>query len=165
MAGAEPTREDIEARRLSFHQPYHQAIKDEIERLSVKHANVVLYDCHSIRSELPFLFEGKLPDLNLGTNEGTTCAQQIESAALQTCEQSGFSTVLNGRFKGGWTTRHYAEPNNGIHAFQMETSQSAYLTDERAPWTYDEHKAAKLRPVLKQLLQMMNDFALSHSTT
>lgn len=164
-AGEEPNEGEVEQRRLSFHRSYHQAIEDEIERLKVKHQNVVLYDCHSIRSALPFLFEGTLPDLNLGTNEGTTCAREIQHEAYQICARSGFSTVLNGRFKGGWTTRHYANPRIGVHAFQMETAQSAYLTKEQAPWTYDETKAAKLRPVLAQILTMMNDFALTHSAT
>lgn len=163
--GLEPDETEVEQRRLSFHQPYHQAIEDEIKRLKKQHAHVVLYDCHSIRSTLPFLFEGTLPDLNVGTNEGKTCAPEIEKAAFEICNQSAFKTVLNGRFKGGWTTRHYADPQNGVHAFQMETAQSAYLTNEQAPWTYDETKAAKLRPVLAQILMMMNDFALSQSAT
>lgn len=165
FAGEEPNEGEIEQRRLSFHQPYHQAIEDEIKRLKTMHQNVVLYDCHSIRSALPFLFEGTLPDLNLGTNEGTTCAPEIQHEAYQICARSGYSTVLNGRFKGGWTTRHYANPQNGVHAFQMETAQSAYLEQEQAPWTYDETKAKKLRPVLTQILTMMNDFALTQSAT
>ena len=107
--GSEPDQQEIERRRQTFHAPYHQAIRDQIKRLKDKHRHVVLYDCHSIRSVLPFLFDGTLPDLNLGTNNGTTCAQEIETKAHQICENSAFSTVLNGRFKGGWTTRHYAD--------------------------------------------------------
>ncbi|MCZ4272132.1 N-formylglutamate deformylase [Maritalea porphyrae] len=165
FAGEEPTKGEVEERRMHFHAPYHQALADEIARLKQLHADVVLYDCHSIRSILPFLFEGTLPDLNLGTNEGTTCAPEIEQQALQICARSGFETVLNGRFKGGWTTRHYADPNHGVHAFQMETAQSAYLTNEQAPWTYDETKANKLRPVLKTILTMMTDFCAANART
>ncbi len=156
--GSEPDQQEIERRRQTFHAPYHQAIRDQITRLKDKHRDVVLYDCHSIRSVLPFLFDGTLPDLNLGTNNGTTCANQIEIKAQQICENSVFSTVLNGRFKGGWTTRHYADRDNGVQAFQMETAQSAYLKTESAPWELDAEKAAKLRPVLKQLLTMMTEY-------
>lgn len=163
FAGEEPTDGEVKERRLHFHAPYHQAIADEIARLKQSHSNVVLYDCHSIRSELPFLFEGTLPDLNIGTNDGATCAPEIQHDAYQICARSGFSTVLNGRFKGGWTTRHYAHPAKGVHAFQMETAQSAYLTKEQAPWTYDETKANKLRPVLKELLTMMTDFCAANA--
>ncbi|MGJ8527302.1 N-formylglutamate deformylase [Maritalea sp.] len=159
--GQEPDEDEIEARRKDFHAPYHQAIQDQMDRLKALHAKVVLYDCHSIRSELPFLFEGTLPDLNLGTNDGKTCAKIIQTEAKRICANSGFSTVLNGRFKGGWTTRYYADPENGQHAFQMETAQSAYLTNEHAPWTYDQAKADKLRPTLKSILEMMNNFALT----
>ncbi len=159
LEAQEPDAGEIENRRRAFHAPYHQAIQNQIERLRALHPHVVLYDCHSIRSQLPFLFPGTLPDLNLGTNEGTTCAREIERDAYQICTHSGFNAVLNGRFKGGWTTRHYANPENGIHAFQMETAQSAYLTNECAPWTYNLAKADRLRPILKSILEMMNSYA------
>jgi formiminoglutamase len=160
--GDEPTPAEIEERRTHFHAPYHQAIADEINRLKTTRSDIVLFDCHSIRSQLPFLFEGTLPDLNLGTNEGQTCASEIERRAFEICNASPFSTVLNGRFKGGWTTRHYADPANGVHTFQMETAQSAYLEDEQAPWTFSDDKAAKLRPVLKSLLTMMQDYCAAN---
>lgn len=141
------------ARREAFHAPYHAALQAELERVRDIHGVAILYDCHSIRSQIPFLFEGKLPDFNVGTNLGVTCDARIEDAVTQACFRAdGYSDILNGRFKGGWTTRHYGQPETGIHAIQMELAQSTYLTDEAAPWTYDDTKATRLRRHLSQIL-------------
>lgn len=142
------------ARRLArFHAPYHAALAAEIARVKARHGVAILYDCHSIRSHIPFLFEGTLPDFNIGTAGGTSCAPQIEAAACAVCAGAeGFSHVLNGRFRGGWTTRHYGRPETGVHAIQMELAQSTHLATEAAPWALSAEKAARLRPHLAEIL-------------
>ncbi|MEX0286444.1 MAG: N-formylglutamate deformylase [Paracoccaceae bacterium] len=163
--GAEPSAEEVERRRLAYHAPYHSALTAELERVRAIHGVAILYDCHSIRSDIPFLFDGTLPDFNVGTNLGATCAPVIEAAVTQICKDAeGYSAVLNGRFKGGWTTRHYGQPAKGIHAIQMELAQSTYML-EQAPWTYDADKAARLRPILSQILTTLSDLALSGDLT
>ena len=157
-----PTTADINARRTEFHAPYHVALEAELKRVHALHGCAILYDCHSIRSLIPFLFEGTLPDFNIGTNEGRTCAFAIEEATSLICESAtDYACVENGRFKGGWTTRHYGLPAQGFHAVQMELAQSTYLQDETAPWTYDEIKAGKLRPHLEKILKTLADLAPS----
>jgi formiminoglutamase len=156
------TDDNVEQRRIAFHTPYHAALKSELDRVRSLHGIAILFDCHSIRSAIPFLFEGTLPDFNIGTNLGTTCDPQIETATRTICDTAPqYSTITNGRFKGGWTTRHYGQPANGIHAIQMELAQSAYLTNEAAPWTYDHIKAAALRPYLTSILTKLADLAPS----
>lgn len=151
--GQEPDAAEIEFRRQVFHKPYHDLIAQELERLSALHGYAILYDCHSIKSEVSFLFEGKLPDLNIGTFGGRSCSDALSEAVETVCEsQTEFTSVLNGRFKGGWTTRNYGRPEDNIHAIQMELCQSSYM-DEVAPWTYKEDKASLIRPVLKNLLE------------
>lgn len=155
-----PTEADIEQRRIRFHAPYHIALAAELERVRNLHGVAVLYDCHSIRSTISYLFDGTLPDFNIGTNSGATCAARIETATSEICTQApGLSTVSNGRFKGGWTTRHYGQPQNGVHAIQMELAQSTYLTDEAAPWIYNQAKADRLRPHLKSILTALAKMA------
>ncbi|PQA89492.1 N-formylglutamate deformylase [Hyphococcus luteus] len=155
----EPDEDEIDRRRIEFHAAYHLALAAEIDRVREAHGVAVLYDCHSIRSQLSFLFEGTLPDLNIGTNNGATCANVLEEAVADICAASGFSHVVNGRFRGGWTTRHYGKPETRVHAIQMEIAQSAYLESETAPFAYDEAKAEKLRAVLKEILQRINALA------
>lgn len=150
-----PDAAEIEARRLAFHAPYHAALEAELARVRDRHGVAILYDCHSIRSHIPFLFEGRLPDFNIGTSGGTTCDTRIEAAVHEICKASGRSTVLNGRFKGGWTTRHYGRPAENIHAIQMELAQSTHLASETLPFAYDSTKAAALRPVLAQILETL----------
>ena len=151
--GAEPDAAEIENRRQLYHSPYHEALSAELERVKAIHGFAILYDCHSIRSQIPFLFEGVLPDLNIGTDGGRTCAPSIEALVKHRCHAvKGYSTVLNGRFKGGWTTRHYGRPGDGLHAIQMELAQSTYML-EHPPWSYQEHVAARLRPHLKLVLE------------
>ena len=155
-----PNAGEIEARRETWHAPYHAALETELHRVREIHGVAILYDCHSIRSVIPHLFEGTLPDFNIGTNGGTTCAPEIETAVTGICaEAEGFTSTVNGRFKGGWTTRHYGRPADGIHAIQMELAQSTHLTDETAGWDYDAAKAERLRPHLERILETLADLA------
>ena len=155
-----PTTDEVAQRLKSFHAPYHTALTSELERVRDLHGVAILFDCHSIRSYVPFLFEGVLPDLNIGTNNGATCAPSIERVVFDIAQNAdGYSSVLNGRFKGGWTTRHYGQPATGIHAIQLEIAQSTYLSAESAPWVYDPVKADKLRAHLKTMLNSLADLA------
>lgn len=159
--GEKPTAADIEYRLKQFHSPYHVALAKEIERVHEAHGLVVLYDCHSIRSHIPFLFQGKLPDFNIGTNEGNSCSPEIASAVGRVAFAArGYDAVINGRFKGGWTTRHYGQPKLGIHAIQMELTQSSHLTKEAPPFAYDEAKAERLRKHLKDILEIIRQTAI-----
>ncbi|MEO3477775.1 N-formylglutamate deformylase [Phaeobacter sp. CAU 1743] len=152
MAGAEPDEAEIARRRDAYHAPYHAALAAELERVRAQHGFAILYDCHSIRGEIPFLFDGPLPDFNVGTNMGTTCDPAIEALTLAHCEAAeGYTAILNGRFKGGWTTRHYGRPVEGLHAIQMELAQRCYCL-KQAPWTYDNARADRLRAHLSRIL-------------
>ena len=154
--GEQPAEADIADRISRFHKPYHEALAAEIERVKAIHGVAILYDCHSIRSHIPFLFEGTLPDFNIGTDNGKTCAPAIEAAVFGVAKQAeGYTSILNGRFKGGWTTRHYGQPETGVHAIQMELAQSTHLATEAVPFAYDEAKAARLRSHLKNILQQL----------
>ncbi|MDX1575510.1 MAG: N-formylglutamate deformylase [Kiloniellales bacterium] len=157
--GEAPGPDEIAARQTAYHAPYHAALAGEIARVKARHGVALLYDCHSIRSHVPYLFEGALPALNIGDNQGATCAPAVQQAAVEVAEASGYSFVVNGRFKGGWTTRHYGRPAEGVHAVQMEIAQSAYM-DEAPPWTYRMNRAGRLRPHLRSLLQRLERLAL-----
>ncbi len=159
-AGQEPDDDEIAERAATFHAPYHAALSEQIARVQAKHGVCVLYDCHSIRSTIPYLFEGRLPVFNIGTNGGETCDTRIESAVKSVCEKAdGFDHAVNGRFKGGWTTRRYGQPNKGVHAVQMELAQRVYM-DEAPPWTYRPERAAAVRAHLKEILSRLERLAL-----
>ncbi len=153
LDGQAPIADEVGERQTLYHQPYHDAIDEQLDRIHRRHGYVILYDCHSIRSHLPYLFEGRLSDLNIGTNNGASCDAEIESAVRETCAAAtDYSCVSNGRFKGGWTTRHYGDPGRQFHALQMELAQCNYML-EKAPWDYHENAAAKLRAILAAVLQ------------
>jgi N-formylglutamate deformylase len=159
---AEPAAAEIDRRRAAFHAPYHAALAAEVARVKAIHGLAVVYDCHSIRSVCPFLFDGVLPDFNVGTDNGATCHSSIEAAVSDVAgNAAGYTSVLNGRFRGGWTTRHYGRPEAGLHAIQMELAQITHLATEAAPFAYDEHKAGRLRAVLKTILERVEQAALS----
>lgn len=157
LDGQEPDSAEIVRRKDAFHAPYHAALSTEIERVKAKHGAVILFDCHSIRSVIPYLFDDKLPDFNVGTNSSTSCAQVMERSVHMRCRAAqSYTCVLNGRFKGGWTTRHYGQPADDIHAIQMELAQSTYM-DEAAPWTWRADKAERLRPILYKILNDLTE--------
>lgn len=150
--GSAPDPDEIARRAAAFHAPYHAALAAELARVKALHGYAVLYDCHSIRSVVPWLFEGTLPDFNLGTDDGRTCDALIEAAAHAGTQATGRTEVLNGRFRGGWTTRHYGHPETRIHAIQMELAQASHLDTEEPPFALSEAKCAILRPQLADIL-------------
>lgn len=162
---AQPAAEEIEQRLQSWFWPYHHALRAEIDRLRAQHTRVVVYDAHSIRSRIERLFAGTLPELNLGTNDGKSCSPALTDAVQQVIAGSERSAVLNGRFKGGWTTRHYADPEHGVHTLQMELACRSYLQEPDVPdeanWPalFEPERAAPLQALLKQILQACLAFA------
>ena len=165
-AGFAPDSAEISLRRSTFFDPYHAAIADAIVRLRAKHTNIVLYDCHSIRSSVPRLFEGVLPNFNIGTNNGATCAPALTSAVEAACDHTGFTRITNGRFRGGYTTRHYGRPTDGVHALQMELACRGYMHEPLKsvaqgewPTRYAIEVADPMRAVLTRVLQACVRFA------
>ena len=162
---AEPDAAEIAARRERWYAPYHAALGGEIARLRAAHPRVVVYDCHSIRSRVPRLFDGLLPQFNIGTNAGAACDPALTAAIVGPCAASGLGHVVDGRFKGGWITRHYGRPETGVHAVQMELAMRGYLAepDEVTPsnWppAFDPDFAAPLVTVLKAALEGALAFA------
>ncbi|MBF7980964.1 MULTISPECIES: N-formylglutamate deformylase [Rahnella] len=136
-------------------QPYHQKIQSELARMKQEFGYALLFDAHSIASVIPRLFDGQLPDLNLGTNSGESCAPALSEILEKTCQQqTRFTHVLNGRFKGGYITRAYGQPENDVHAVQLELAQVNYM-EEIEPFSYSEDKASELQALLKPLLAGM----------
>lgn len=164
--GHEPGDGEISRRRAAFHLPYHHALEDQITRLRAAHGRVVLYDAHSIRSEIPDLFEGLLPVFNVGSNFLETCDPQLAKQVEAICAASGQPTVLDGRFRGGWTVRHHGNPAHHVHAIQMELSCRGYLrepigsvSDADWPVPFDADYAAPMIQTLKQVLGACLAFA------
>lgn len=164
--GQEPDDAEIERRRATFHTPYHRAIESQIARLRAAHDRVVLYDAHSIRSQIPDLFDGLLPVFNVGSNYQTTCAPALADRVTEICAASGEPTVLDGRFRGGWTVRHHGAPARGVHAIQMELSCRGYLrepigavSDTDWPVPFDAEYAAPMIETLRRVLDACLAFA------
>lgn len=153
--GQAPDAAEVQQRVARWWQPYHEALAAELARLRAQHGHVVLFDGHSIKSELPWLFEGTLPHLNLGSASGASCHASLSDAVMRVFGAQGrFSHVLNGRFRGGHITRHYGRPGEGVHALQLEMSWRAYM-DESPPFRWDEARAAEVRPLLSSMVDAM----------
>jgi N-formylglutamate deformylase len=150
-----PTEAEVAQRVARYWQPYHDALRDELARLKAEHGHAILFDGHSIKSELPWLFDGKLPDLNLGTASGAACAPSLRDALATLLQaQTQFSVAVDGRFKGGYITRHYGQPAMGVHAVQLEKCWSTYM-GETPPYAWDAAHASRLQPLLQQMLRTM----------
>lgn len=153
--GEEPGSGEIAARTSRYWQPYHDHIASTLVALKARHGIALLFDAHSILSEVPRFFEGKLPDLNLGTANGASCDPSLEAALTSVlAHASDYTHVVNGRFTGGYITRTYGDPGNGVHAVQLEQAQCSYM-NENSPYDYREDLAAGVRPTLRRLLEAM----------
>ena len=156
--GFAPDEAEIRRRVAEYWQPYHDALREELARLRTAHGHAVLFDSHSIKSELPWLFEGQLPHMNLGTVGGTSCAPALRDAlGTVLAAQAGYSHVVDGRFKGGHITREYGRTAQGLHAVQLEMCWRAYM-DETPPWRWHDERAAEVTPLLRRLVQALLDW-------
>ena len=169
--GAEPDAAEIERRKREYFQPYHTHLATVIETLRAKHGCVVVYDAHSIRSRVARLFEGELPQFNIGTNNGVSCDAALTEAVEKICGTSTYTSVTNGRFRGGWITRHYGKPGNGVHAIQMELAMRGYLhepsdaiNEHNWPASLEDTHAATLRVALRDILDACMRFATGKSS-
>jgi formiminoglutamase len=162
--GAAPDVAEIAERRSAYFEPYHAALAAEIARLKQAHGRVALYDAHSIRSRIPRLFDGELPLFNLGTNGGRACSAPLRERLAGALAESGETHAVDGRFKGGWITRSFGRPEDGVEAVQMELACRAYMVEpdrigpDNWPTPLDEARAAPTRRTLKQVLQNLLAF-------
>ncbi len=155
VAGRAPSADEIATRIETCWMPYHATLRQELERIRRTHGYALLWDAHSILSEVPRFFSGRLPDFNLGTADARSCALALGERLGAIPKGAGdYSAVLDGRFKGGYITRRYGDPRQRIHAVQLELAEINYM-DERAPFAFREPLAAKLRPHLKAMLEEM----------
>ena len=149
-AGGQPRDAEISERVENYWKPYHAKLAETLSELRKIHGYALLWDAHSILSRVPRFFEGTLPELNLGTAGGHSCGSGIGEALMK--KVAGYSAVLNGRFKGGYITRRYGDPANGIHAVQLELSEATYM-EESPPFRFDDSRARRLRPQLRALIE------------
>lgn len=150
--GQEPSAAEVGERVDSYWRPYHQALAQELERLRAKHDRVLLWEAHSIRGECPFLFEGRLPDLNLGTAGGASCGPTLQDALqAELASQKDYDWVVNGRFKGGYITRNCGRPEQGVDAVQLEIAQRTYMDEDS--FEYLPERAERLQTLLRRLLE------------
>ena len=151
------TAREIADRVAAYWQPYHQRIRDTLDAIHATHGYAVIWDAHSIVSRVPRLFNGELPELNVGTYGGRSCTKPLESALFEVASGSTYSAVLNGRFQGGFITRHYSDIAKRIHAVQLEIAQRAYM--DEVSQDYDTEKASRLRVTLRQMIETCIELA------
>lgn len=156
-SGQEPLAEEIRARLVEYWQPYHEQIAAELVRIKQRYGYAVLWDCHSIASHVPRLFEGTLPVFNLGTVHGASCDGRLQQLVADVMARSGFSQIVNGRFVGGHITRSFGKPAEGFHAIQMEIGSDAYMSPDHNG-VFDAQKAARVRAALRQMIEAVLAF-------
>ncbi len=157
--GQAPDEMEVAERVEKYWQPYHAAIEAELARIKTKHGYAMLWDAHSIASEVERFFNGRLPDFNLGTNDGKSCGAGLGEKLLGVVDGAeDYSSVLNGRFKGGFITRKYGQPEQGIYAVQLELSQITYM-EEGYPYEFKEYKAQQVRYYLRQMIETVMNFS------
>ena len=155
--GRFPPPAEVDRRIREIWSPYHQRVRVELDRMVAEHGLAVLIDAHSIASRVPRLFDGVLPDFNLGNNYGVTCAPSLQQAIVDVlADQSEYSFVVNGRFIGGHITRHFGVPQHGIHALQIELSQATYMDEATLKW--DDRKASQVQPVFRKIVRAIRDW-------
>lgn len=163
LPGAAPDDAEVAMRREAVWLPYHEKLAAELDRIKRDHGIAGLWDAHSIRSVLPKFFEGKLPDLNLGSAQGRSCSPALAERVLAVAEaagQDGFTSILNGRFTGGYITRRYGDPAGNVHAMQLEMTQSSYMS-ETFPFEYLPSAAVRVQPHVRRMVEVMIDHCQS----
>lgn len=151
-AGMEPSAAEFSARVEQYWQPYHQRLAAELNELRERYGYALLWDAHSIASEVPSLFNGVLPEFSFGTRDDASCPRAVADQLLELVTTDGkFGAVLNGRFKGGYITLNYGRPRQGVYAVQLELSRRVYM-DEAAGTGWDPQRAESAAALISQLL-------------
>lgn len=151
LSGREPGGNETEERVRNYWKPYHDKLAAELDRLRESHGSAVLWEAHSIRSQVPRFFDGRLPDFNFGTDSGRTCPDAVVEECHAIAEAAGYTVAVNDRFKGGYTTRHYADPASRLYSIQLELSQITYMDEDQR--RFDETRAERIRPLIRQMLE------------
>jgi N-formylglutamate deformylase len=166
LDGEQPDENEVKNRIERYWKPYHQKLASELQRIQAIHGVAILWDAHSIASHVPRFFSGKLPDLNFGTADSSSCDISLQEAIASTMRKSihakAYSHVFNGRFKGGYITRHYGMPKMNVHALQLEMSQCIYM-EENPPYKYNTELAMKVQPLLADLLETCLNWAKTYN--
>jgi N-formylglutamate amidohydrolase len=157
LPGSEPSKAEMAERLQTYWQPYHQRLNQSLQEIRSQHGFAIVLDAHSIRAEVPLLFDGRLPDLNLGTNKGASAAADLIRLSADCLQASDYSLVVDGRFKGGYITRHYGQPDQQIHALQLEIAQSTYMDEGSASW--NASRASPLQRHLQKLVAALSQWA------
>lgn len=161
--GQEPDAAEVQRRIDTYWRPYHEQLQRELCALRDRFGIAILFDAHSIRSEVPRFFQGRLPDFNLGTGGGLTASPKLVGRLMNVLTASEkYSSVLNGRFKGGYITRAYGKPEDGIHTVQLELSQRTYM-DEAPPFRYRDDLVTEVRPLVERLLEVIIEWTREHA--
>ncbi|MEQ8665833.1 MAG: N-formylglutamate deformylase [Rhodospirillales bacterium] len=156
--GCEPDILEVDTRRRRYHKPYHDKLAEVLDDIRARHGVAILFEGHSIRSEVPRFFEGRLPDFNLGTVAGESADGELAARVFEALDGAdGFTAVHNGRFRGGYITRHFGRPTEGCHALQLEKAQAIYM-DETPPYGYRVDLAARVEPVIRRMLETALDW-------
>ncbi|WP_027288769.1 N-formylglutamate deformylase [Rhodovibrio salinarum] len=155
----EPGEDEIRSRWRDYWQPYHLALANLMLQAKDRYGVVVLLEAHTTRSQIPGLFDGTLPDFNLGTRDGASCAPDLRDRVVAAVQQAeGYSHAVDHPFKGGFITRSYGRPDEGTHALQLELAQRTYM-QESPPWTYSNKGGGLVRPHLRRIVETMRDWA------
>jgi N-formylglutamate deformylase len=161
--GEEPDADEIAGRVETYWNPYHARLAEALAELRARFGTAVLFDGHTIKSEVPRFFEGRVADLNIGTAEGAAADDGLRRTVHRLLDASPYDTVLDDRFTGGYITRHYGRPAEGVNAVQLELTWRCYM-DEAPPFTYLPDRAAGLKAVLRPMLEAMRDWAMARSS-
>ncbi len=156
LTDQQPTQDEINRRITLYWQPYHQAIQNTLAEMKQQYKQVILLEAHSILSHVPRFFEGQLPDFNFGTVDGKSCSDELINQ-VNSLDFSPYSIITNGRFKGGYITRAYAQPENNIHTLQLELSQHTYMNEPTD--IYNIEKAQQVKKKLQMLVQCLIHFS------
>ncbi len=106
--------------------PFHARLAALIEDTRAAFGACLLVDCHSMPANAG---RGVPPDIVLGDAHGTACAGPITALAETTLTALGYVVRRNDPYAGGYITRHYGRPREGVHALQVELARSLYMEE------------------------------------
>ena len=101
--------------------------------------------------ELPWLFEGTLPDLNLGTASGSAAAHRrcaTRWRALLADADAVHRRSSTAASRAATSRATTASPPTGVHAVQLEMCWSTYM-HETPPFDWRRGAPARLQPLLR----------------
>jgi len=113
-----------------YYDPFHKLLNKQIMYLYNIFGFCYHIDLHTMPSKALLNFK-KEPDIVLGDNFGKSCSIGLINYFQNVFQENGLTVETNNPYAGGFITRNYGNPSQGVHTIQIEINRKIYMDEDK----------------------------------